>query len=114
MRKLESIHEFYEARLKWVPEEIRNSIGHFNVFELASPIIGEGALDLEYGRREWYNIVLTYGGGVFQCSGNAYQVKKHAIAFTNPYTPFGWQQRDRITGGYFCIFNEQFLKTTVR
>ena len=114
MRHLESIQEFYEVRHKWIPNEIRNSLGHFNVFPLEYPNIGKGAADLEYGRREWYNIVLVYGGGILQCSGQEFQVKKHAIAFTNPYTPFGWLERDKIAKGYYCIFNEQFLKKDKR
>lgn len=114
MRELESIHEFYEVRHKWIPDEIRNSLGHFNVFPLEQPNVGEGAEPLEYGRREWHNIVLVYDGGVFQCSGKEYRVKNHAIAFTNPYTPFGWLERNKITKGYFCIFNEQFLKKDKR
>lgn len=114
MRTFESIQEFYKVRHQWIPDEIRNSLRHFNVFELDSPNIGEGAEPLEYGRREWYNIVLVYGGGVFQCSGSEYRVKNHAIAFTNPFTPFGWLDRDKITKGYYCIFNEQFLQKDKR
>lgn len=110
MRKLESIKEFYKQRLEYTPSEVNNSLGHFNVFALRSPIIGKGAAPLEYGRREWYNIVLVFGGGIFQCSGKEYQVKKHAITFSNPYTPFGWEKRNKITKGYFCLFNEAFLK----
>ena len=110
MRKLESIKDFYQQRLNWTPDEIRNNLGHFNVMPLEAPIIGKGAEDLEYGRREWYNIVLVFGGGIFQYSGKDYPVKKHAIAFSNPHTPFGWLQRNKITKGYFCLFNEQFLQ----
>ena len=109
MQKLLSIREFYETRYNFVPDEIRNNLGHFNVFPLEAPAIGKGAKPLEYRRREWYNIVLVYGGGVLQCSDNEYNVKKQAIIFTNPYTPFGWEERDKITGGYYCIFNEQFV-----
>ncbi len=114
MRKLISIKEFYEEWLQWTPDEIRNNLGHFNVVPLAPPVIGKDAQPLEYGRREWYNIVLVYGGGVFQCSGAEYQVKKHAVVFTNPYTPFGWDDRNKIKKGYYCIFNEQFLKRDKR
>lgn len=85
MRKLESIHEFYEDRHYWIPEEIRKNLGHFNVFSLA-PYIGEGAQPLEYGRREWFNIVLVFGGGVLHYSGRRFQVRNHALVFTNPYT----------------------------
>ncbi|MCB0574246.1 MAG: hypothetical protein KDC61_06750 [Saprospiraceae bacterium] len=63
MKKLESIKEFYQTRHKWIPDEIRNNFGHFNLFPLEYPAIGKGAKPLEYGRREWYNIVLVYGGG---------------------------------------------------
>lgn len=48
------------------------------------------------------------------CAGNQYRVKKHAIVFTNPYKPFGWNERDLITKGYYCIFNEEFLKKDKR
>lgn len=65
MRKSESIQAFYKERFQWIPTEIRNNIGHFNVFQLQYPIIGKGAKDLEYGRREWYNIVLVAGGGIY-------------------------------------------------
>lgn len=110
MKKLESIPDFYKSRYHWIPDEIRNSLGHFNVFPLLPPIIGPGAQPLEYGRREWYNIVLVFGGGTLHCSGIEYNVKKHSLVFTNPFTPFGWNDRDKISKGYYCIFNEQFLK----
>jgi AraC-like DNA-binding protein len=109
VRKSESIQAFYEERFHWIPNEIKNSLGHFNVFQLQYPIIGKGAKDLEYGRREWYNIVLVAGGGIYQSSGKEYKVKNHAIAFSNPHTPFGWQERNKISKGYYCLFNEQFL-----
>ncbi len=114
MKKLESIQEFYESRFQWIPDEIRNNFGHFNVFPLQSPVIGEGAKPLAYGRREWYNIVLVFGGGLLHCSGKQFPVKKQAIVFTNPYTPFGWDERNLIIKGYYCIFNEQFLNKDKR
>lgn len=109
MRKSESIQAFYEERFHWIPNEIKNSLGHFNVFQLQHPAIGKGAKDLEYGRREWYNIVIVSGGGIYQSYGKEYKVKKYAIAFSNPHTPFGWLERNKITKGYYCLFNEQFL-----
>lgn len=109
MRKSESIQAFYEERFHWIPNEIKNSLGHFNVFQLQHPAIGKGAKDLEYCRREWYNIVLVSGGGIYQSYGKEYKVKKYAIAFSNPHTPFGWLERNKITKGYYCLFNEQFL-----
>lgn len=116
MKELEtvSIEEFYNIRYQWIPEEIKSNLGHFNVFPLEYPAIGKGAQPLEYGRRAWYNIVLAFDGGILQCLGKEYPVKKHAVAFTNPYTPFGWKERDKISKGYFCIFNDQFLQQDKR
>ena len=114
MKKLESIQEFYEERFQWIPDDLRNNFGHFNVFPLQSPAIGEGAKPLPYGRREWFNIVLVFGGGILHCTDKQFPVKKQAIVFTNPHTPFGWEERNLITGGYYCIFNEQFLKKDKR
>ena len=34
MRKVETIEEFYKRKFNGVPENIRNEIGHFNVFKL--------------------------------------------------------------------------------
>lgn len=114
MNKLLSIQEFYKTRYQWIPDEIRINLGHFNVFPLESPAIGEGAEPLPYGRREWYNIVLVYGGGILHCSGNQFPVKKHAIVFNNPYVPYGWDERHLINKGYYCIFNGQFLEKDKR
>lgn len=114
MKRTESIEAFYNARHQWIPKEIKDNLGHFNVFPLTYPAIGQGAKPLEYGRRDWYNIVLVFDGGILQCLGNEYPVKKHAVAFTNPYTAFGWKERDKISRGYFCIFNEQFLQKDKR
>ena len=114
MKRSQSIEEFYKSRFQWIPQEIRNILGHFNVFPLEYPAIGCGAKPLEYAHRDWYNIVLVYGGGILQCMGSEYQVKEHAVAFTNPHTPFGWRERDKITKGYFCLFNEQFLQNEKR
>ncbi|MBK7742036.1 MAG: hypothetical protein IPI42_16245 [Saprospiraceae bacterium] len=65
MRKLETIHEFYEVRHKWIPDEIRNSLGHFNAFSLEYPNIGEEAEPLEYGRRNgttsfWFTVAAFF------------------------------------------------------
>jgi AraC family transcriptional regulator, transcriptional activator of pobA len=33
MRKIESIEEFYKSKFNWIPDNIKNEIGHFNVFK---------------------------------------------------------------------------------
>jgi AraC family transcriptional activator of pobA len=36
-------------------------------------------------------------------------VRKHALVFDNPQIPFGWEERDRITSGFFCVFSPDFF-----
>ena len=57
MKKLETIQEFYHDRYEWIPQEIRNGLGHFNVFSL-DPYIGEAWLNglLEADGEVNYNI----------------------------------------------------------
>ena len=109
MKSLETIQEFYKTRHNWIPSEIRSNIGHFNVFKL-DPFIGKNAKPLEYRRRDWYNITLVYGSGRLNYAEQAFEFKRPAIAFTNPQVPFSWEKRDQMTGGYYCIFNKQFLQ----
>ena len=42
MSSLESIEEFYKHKLNWVPDSVRQEIGHFNVFRL-EPFVGKNA-----------------------------------------------------------------------
>lgn len=108
MKTLETIQEFYESRHKWIPPDLRSGLGHFNVFSL-TPYIGKGKESIAYGRREWYNITLAHGQGRLNYADKTYDIKKNAIVFNNPQTPFSWEKRDLITGGYYCIFNRLFL-----
>ncbi|MFM9949358.1 MAG: hypothetical protein ACKV1O_15580 [Saprospiraceae bacterium] len=32
MDKIESLEDFYKRKFDWMPDNIRNEIGHFNVF----------------------------------------------------------------------------------
>ena len=34
MEKIETIEEFYKRKFDWMPYNLKNEIGHFNVFSL--------------------------------------------------------------------------------
>ena len=36
MSKVETIEQFYKRKFDWVPDDLHNGIGHFNVFQLGS------------------------------------------------------------------------------
>jgi AraC-like DNA-binding protein len=87
---------------------LRDELGHFNVFRL-DPDIGKGAKPAPYRKRDWYNITLVYGSGKYLYADKIIEVRKHALVFDNPQVPFGWEQRDRITGGFYCVFSTGFF-----
>lgn len=60
MKKAETIQEFYKRKFDWVPDNIRNYIGHFNVFKL-EPFVCVNAKPVPYQRRDFYKIMLVTG-----------------------------------------------------
>ncbi len=108
MSKIETIEQLYKERNVWLPTDLRDGLGHFNVFRL-DPDIGQGAKPSPYRKRDWYNITLAHGPGKYLYADQIIQVSKHALVFDNPQVPFGWEQRDRITGGFFCVFSPGFF-----
>jgi len=108
MPQIEKIEDIYRARNEWLPSDLRNELGHFNVFRL-DPYIGKSAKPAPYRKRDWYNITLVYGPGKYLYADKIIEVRKHALVFDNPQVPFGWEQKDRITGGFFCVFSPDFF-----
>lgn len=108
MDKGESIAEFYQRKMIWMPEQIRNDIGHFNVFRL-EPYVGEHAQPVPYKRRDFYKIMLVVGNSRVHYADKVVEVKKQALSFSNPQIPYKWEHTDRIRQGVFCIFNRDFF-----
>lgn len=108
MRKVETIEEFYKRKFNWVPENLKNEMGHFNVFRL-DPYVGSNAKPVPYSRRDFYKITITLGNGKVYFADKAYEVKKQALTFSSPYIPYKWEHLDKITGGVFCIFDQHFF-----
>ena len=108
MDKIETIQEFYQSKHEWMPDNIRKEIGHFNVFCL-DPYVGKGAKPVPYRRRDYYKVMLVNGNGRFHYADKVIDVQNHALVFSNPQIPYSWEERDRIHGGFFCIFNQHFF-----
>jgi AraC family transcriptional activator of pobA len=56
MSKVETIEEFYQRKFDWIPDNIRNEIGHFNVFQ-HEPVEPGKTKTLPYKRRDFYKIM---------------------------------------------------------
>lgn len=108
MRKVETIEEFYKRKFNWVPDDLHNGIGHFNVFHL-DPYVGLNAKPVPYARRDFFKISLTIGSGRVHFADKFYDVRKQAMTFSNPQIPYKWEHVDNIASGFFCIFDQQFF-----
>jgi AraC family transcriptional activator of pobA len=108
MSKVETIEEFYQNKFAWMPDNIRNEIGHFNVFKL-EPFVGDNAKSIPYKRRDYYKIMLVMGQSQVHYADRVFQVQRQALSFSNPQIPYKWEHRDTIRSGVFCIFNTHFF-----
>jgi len=108
MSKAESIEEFYQRKFDWMPENIRNEIGHFNLFWL-EPYIEGKPTNIPYKRRDFYKIIFVKGNSNVHYADKVYEIKKQALAFSNPMIPYKWDHLDNIREGAYCIFNQHFF-----
>lgn len=108
MSKIETLEEFYKNKLDWMPENIRNEIGHFNVFKL-DPFVGKNAKPVPYKRRDFFKIMLVIGKSKVHYADQVVEVHRQALSFSNPHIPYKWEHLDQVRGGVFCIFNQHFF-----
>ena len=108
MGKVETIEDFYKRKFNWMPENIRNEIGHFNIFRL-EPFTGDKAQPVPYKRRDFYKIMLVVGNSKVHYADKVIEVQKQALSFSNPQIPYKWEHLDNIRSGAFCIFNQHFF-----
>ena len=108
MNKVETIEDFYKRKFDWMPENLKNEIGHFNVFRL-EPFLGDKAQPVPYKRRDFYKIMLVEGNSKVYYADKVLEVKKQALSFSNPQIPYKWEHLDNIRSGTFCIFIQHFF-----
>ena len=108
MDKIETIEEFYKRKFNWMPDNIKNEIGHFNVFSL-EPFVGDKTQPVPYKRRDYYKIMLVIGNSKVHYADKVVEVNKQALSFSNPQIPYKWEHLDNVRSGSFCIFNRHFF-----
>ncbi len=108
MKKAESLKEFYERKFDWIPENIKNEIGHFNIFQHEVVEIGK-TRPVPYKRRDFFKIMLVVGNLNMDYADKVIVVKKQALFFSNPQIPYRCEQLERIEEGVYCIFNYDFF-----
>ncbi|MBL7814065.1 MAG: helix-turn-helix transcriptional regulator [Saprospiraceae bacterium] len=108
MNHVESIEEFYKRKFGWLPDNLKNEIGHFNLFPLV-PIEAGKATPLPYKRRDYYKIMFIIGDIDINYADRVFTVAKPTLVFSNPFIPYKCDHLDRIQGGCYCIFNQHFF-----
>lgn len=106
MNKVETIEDFYKNKFDWMPENLKNEIGHFNIFK-QDPFDGDKSVP--YKRRDYYKIMLVKGNGRVHYADKVVEVKKQALSFSNPQIPYKWEHLNNIDSVTFCIFNQHFF-----
>lgn len=108
MEKLESIEDFYEKKLLFMPDNLKKEIGHFNVFVL-DDFMGCSAKPIPYSRRDYFKISLIIGKNRVHYADKIVEIDKQVLFFANPQVPYNWEQVEEQQTGFFCVFTEAFF-----
>ena len=108
MENVESIEAFYKRKFDFMPDTLKNEIGHFNVFPL-EPVEPGKAKPLPYKRRDFYKIMLVLGNIDVNYADRVIPINRQALVVSHPLIPYKCDHLDRIEGGYYCIFNQHFF-----
>lgn len=105
MKKREDIPGFYD-RIKYpFLERLSPDSPHINIFERAS-CVGT----IPYSRRDYYKVTLILGKGRLEYADKSLYIDRPAFMFSNPMIPYHWKPESEEQLGWFCIFNEAFVK----
>jgi len=116
MNKPETIEDFYQNKFSFLPDNLNNGVGHFNVFKLED-CLRDDHKPMSYNRRDYYKICLTRGHNVYHYADRSIEIDGTALIFFNPLVPYTWElatgNKSEVTG-YFCIFTEAFFTEKIR
>jgi AraC-like DNA-binding protein len=113
MADLETLEEFYQKKFNWLPDNLQQDVGHFNVFRLED-CIGSGATPIKYSRRDFYKISLIRGKNVYHYADKSIEISGTTLMFFNPQVPYTWESLSDEKTGFFCIFKESFFTEKLR
>ncbi|RZK33688.1 MAG: AraC family transcriptional regulator [Hymenobacter sp.] len=112
MSKTQTLEDFYQQKIHWLPENLRQDIGHFNIFRL-DDYVGPKACKMPYSRKDFYKITLVSGNSNYYFADKTVELRGHALFFANPLVPYTWEPLDDDQTGVFCIFTEAFLQRQI-
>lgn len=113
MATTETIEDFYKQKFNYLPDNLGQDIGHFNVFRLED-CYAPGAKPIVYTRRDFYKISLIRGKHVVHYADKSIEVDGTTLIFFNPNVPYTFEHKSNDQTGSFCIFKESFFTETLR
>lgn len=108
MDNLFTVEDFYRSKLNWMPENLKNELGHFNVFRL-SDFINHNAKCSSYTRKEYYKVSMIMGRNRYEYADKTITIEDNALLFANPNVPYHWEPLEKQQSGFVCIFTESFF-----
>ncbi|NQX38881.1 AraC-type DNA-binding protein [Pedobacter steynii] len=113
MSKTESLEDFYREKFNWLPDNLQEGIGHFNVFNLENHL-GPNAVPVKYSRRDFYKVCLMRGRNIYHYADKSVEISGSTLMFFNPKVPYTWECLNDDGSGYFCIFTDAFFTEKMR
>lgn len=108
MEKMQSLEEFYQSKFDRIPKNVRNGVGHFNVFTI-DEYISKNGKPVVYSRKDYFKITLIIGRNRIHYADKVIDIQKQALFFTNPLIPYKFEWIDDHKAGFFCVFTPAFF-----
>lgn len=108
MNTSETLRDFYEQRLNFMPESLKSEIGHFNIFTFED-LNGCSIKPIPYSRREYYKISYIKGHNKVHFADKTITINRQALLFANPQVPYNWEQIGLEQSGFSCVFTSDFF-----
>lgn len=113
MTNTETLEEFYQKKFNHLPQNLKQDIGHFNVFNIEDHV-GPNGTPPKYSRREFYKISMMRGNNIYHYADKSIEVAGTTLMFFNPSVPYALDCSPDNASGFFCIFTEGFFSGQLR
>lgn len=113
MKNTETLEEFYQKKFNHLPQNLKQDIGHFNVFNIEDAV-GPNGNPPKYSRREFYKISMMRGNNIYHYADKSIEVAGTTLMFFNPSVPYALDCSPDNASGFFCIFTEGFFSGQLR
>jgi hypothetical protein len=85
----------------------------FNLFNMADLMLTyRSRPPMTFDRRPFYKISLLRGRSRVEYTDRVVEIDQSSLFFATPREPYRWVPYDLAQTGYFCVFTDEFLRTS--